>query len=396
MTRLHRSKAVPALVGVVAALLACVGGWVGGQIAEEASRADRPQDPVAAAYTSHEVLLDRGGIHLAGTVSIPLGPGPFPGVVLLSGAGPQDRDGTLGGHRRFLVLGDALTRAGIAVLRFDDRGTGGSQGDLLDARFRDLAGDALAAVAALRREAKVDRERVGLLGVSEGSLVATLAAVEMTTMEMTPEMKHPLAFLVLLSAPSLPGREIWIDQQLKVLRAGGTDEETLRRHEAILQEVLAIRDSREPLANRRQRLEAQVEALEELAGGRPLLDLGVRRRALVDVMLSPSMIDPLDHDPQPLLRRLDLPVLALYGGTDLQVSPEIHAPVLEAALRQAPTEDFMVEVFPGLNHLLQPSATGLPSEYGEIPVTLAPEILETVAGWILERTSETKDGGEGR
>lgn len=387
---LRRSTTAPILVTLAAIALAWAGGFVGQRIGEGERAVVRPQEPVGALpYETREVVLDRGEIVLTGTVSLPRGPGLFPGVVLVSGAGAQDRDGTLMGHKRYLVLADHLTRAGIAVLRYDDRGTGGSGGDLLLAGFEDLAGDALTAAAELARQPEVDASRVGFVGASEGSLVSTLAAVAPPE-DLAEELKVPIAFLVLLSAPALPGEDVLVDQQLALARAAGADEATLVELEALVQEAMRVRTWRTSEAVRREELQRIVFEIERLEIGGPELELPFsdqedRRRRLADVMLSPSMRDLLNHDPRPVLGQVAVPLLALYGAHDLQVEPALHSRILREALEAAPTDDVDVRILPGLNHLLQPSATGLPSEYGKIEVALAPWVLETISTWILER-----------
>ncbi len=145
-------------------------------------------------YREHEVTYANGDVTLAGTLTLPPGPGPFPGAVLVSGSGPQNRDGEIFDHRPFRVLADALTRRGIAVLRSDDRGVGGSTGDLDSVTRVDFAGDARRAVELLRARSEVADDRVGLIGHSEGGLVAPLAA-----------RSSAAAFVVLLAGPGVSG-----------------------------------------------------------------------------------------------------------------------------------------------------------------------------------------------
>ncbi|MDY7093252.1 MAG: alpha/beta fold hydrolase [Acidobacteriota bacterium] len=363
-------------VGLIALLLMGLGGWLGGLWQEQQSSAGHPQTPQPPfPYSQREVTFSSGGVELAGAVTVPQGDGPFPGVVLLSGAGPQDRDGTLAGHQRYLVLADALTRAGVAVLRYDDRGTGGSGGELLEARFEDLAAEAGAAVELLREQPKIDPGRVGLLGASQGSLVAGLAARE----------DPRLAFLVLLSPPALPGHEVWVEQQLRVAQAEGAEASDLEVMELLLLTAFELRTADLPEAEKHQSLEQVVENLEQLQAGTGLqLAAGARRRILVQALLSRQMEDALYYDPRPVLEELRLPVLALYGSKDLQVPPSVHAPDLRTALADNPRAT--VEVIPGLNHLLQPSTTGRPSEYARLEVTLAPKVLERVSRWILDHS----------
>ena len=337
----------------------------------------RPQDPRAEApYGSEEVRFRGDGVELAGTLTLPPGPGPFPAVALLSGSGAQNRDGELMGHRPFLVLADHLTRRGIAVLRADDRGVGGSEGNLAQATSSDLAGDALAAVRYLRSRREVAWRRIGLLGHSEGGLVAPLAA----------SRSSDVRFLVLLAAPGVPGRELLPVQTRRIALATGVPESTVERQVALLEEGLALLTSGVGDDEARRGLLDVARRQLELAGGRPgdeVTDASIAQE--VDLMLTPWFRFFLSHDPREALRRVVVPVLAIQGGLDLQVDAEQNLPQVRAALSEGGNRDVTIHRFPGLNHLFQSAGSGAPSEYFQIDETLAPQVLDLISRWIVER-----------
>ena len=327
----------------------------------------RPQEPKPPfPYEARPVAFDGGapGVKLAGTLTVPPGAGPFPAVVLISGSGPQDRDETLMGHKPFMLLADTLTRRGIVVLRYDDRGTAQSTGAFATALGRDFADDAAAAVAWLRGQPRIDPARVGLLGHSEGGLIAPQVATR----------DPAVAFVVLLAGPGVPGVEIMQVQRRAVLRAMGlppaTVEPAAARGDALDAAMLAAASPEAARAEARRILTvagAPADAVEAQAG----------------MVASPWYRDFLAHDPRPALKALKVPVLAVNGGVDVQVVASQNLPALREALAGNPAAE-VVEL-PGLNHLFQTSATGDPGEYGPLQETMSPTALAVISDWIARR-----------
>jgi hypothetical protein len=342
---------------------------------------ERPQHPSPPfPYRVEEVRVPNrpARVMLAGTLTLPQGPGPFPGVVLVSGSGPQDRDESLMGHKPFLVLADHLTRHGIAVLRYDDRGVGGSTGTFSAATSEDFTSDALAAVAYL--EARSDVGPAGIVGHSEGGLVGPLAAVR----------SPGVAFVVMLAGPGLPGDEILYLQGGLLARAGGASEESaaasLEIQRRMFEVVKSQGDTEAAATELRHAVREAVTALPE-ATRREMegaltptaLEEGVRQ------VNSPWFRFFLSYDPRPTLEKVRVPVLALNGSLDLQVPAEANLREVEAALRRGGNPDVTVRILPGLNHLFQTARTGAPSEYAQITETMSPAAMEAVSSWILER-----------
>lgn len=331
----------------------------GGTIAEP-KRPQMPQEPYP--YLSEEVRFANPaatGVQLAGTLTRPRGNGPFPAVLLVTGSGAQDRDETLFGHKPFLVLADHLTRQGIAVLRVDDRGVGSSTGATGKETTEDFASDARAGLAWLRAQGYIDAARVGVLGHSEGALIAAQLANSDTR----------LAFAVLLAVPAVNGRDLLVEQVRALSLAAGQPRAAADAAADLQQRVMqALVDAKDD--------EAAVAAMRKVLGdaGAPADDASLRQ------MVSPWYRHFLALDPAPLLRGAKAPVLALAGGRDVQVPAAQNEPKLRELLRgQAKSE---VVLLPELNHLMQTARTGHPSEYGVIEETIAPAALQKIGEWI--------------
>jgi pimeloyl-ACP methyl ester carboxylesterase len=349
-------------------------------------------DPATLGYRVEEVRFPGGGpgVDLAGTLTLPEGTGPHPAVVLMSGSGAQDRDESLrpvSTLKPFALLADALTSAGLAVLRYDDRGVGGSTGDYDAATIRELAGDGAAALTYLRGRDDVDAERTGLLGHSEGGLYAAMLAAEDTG----------VAFVIGLAAPAVDGVSLLVAQNEAIARASGAPEEEVALATAFATQAMpAARDGDTAT------LEA---AIRELAAGlwdraseeeRAILgtrDAFVRRQ--VDTQM-PSLTSDwfrsiLAYDPAPDWQRVTVPVLGAYGGLDVQVLPEQNASALKEALDEGGNEDVEIIVLPDANHLFQSAGSGAIAEYGTLPAEFTPDLLPTIVAWLTERAGLASD-----
>ena len=327
----------------------------------------RPQDPIAPyPYRSQEVTFPnaKAGITLAGTLTWPAGQGPCKAVVLISGSGPNTRNEELVNHRPFLVLSDALTRAGLVTLRYDKRGVGQSTGDYAAATSMDFAADAASAVEFLRTQAYAGISSIGLIGHSEGGVLAPMAA----------EGNAAVAFLVLLAGPGVTGDQVLISQHHAIGLADGQPASELDAYEAIerrLFDLIAASSDPETL-NEQMRTVLTAEGV-----------IGKAQDETVAGMLTPWMRFFITYDPAPVLRRTLIPVLALNGSLDLQVLADLNLPPIEQALRAAGNTRATVRNLPGLNHLFQHATTGSPNEYGSITETLSPDVLAQISSWIL-------------
>lgn len=337
------------------------------RVAATAILASRPQTPAPPfPYRSETVAFDNPaapGVRLAGTLTLPEGPGPFPAAVLISGTGPQDRDETIEGHKAFAIWADALTRRGVAVLRYDDRGVAASTGNYGAATQADFALDVKAAFDWLAARPGIDRARIGLIGHSEGGTFAPLAMQD----------GAQAAWLVMLAGPAVSGGEIIQEQQRRMAAAAGLPAEEVERSNAFQRRVMAAVAANADDAGAVRR---EVEAL-LLEGGRTPQEAA----QAAAVMSGDWYRGMVAHDPAESIRMIHVPMLAVYGAKDLQVPADQNAP---AILRLKPDAD--VVVLPGLNHLFQLAGTGLVVEYGQIETTLDPSVIQTVVDWVAARS----------
>lgn len=330
----------------------------------------RPQTPVKPyPYREEEVAFDNaaGHAHLTGALTLPAGRGPHPAVVLITGSGLQDRDETIFGHKPFLVWADALTRRGIAVLRVDDRTKGGSTGEVKTATTADFAGDVEAAVAYLRTRRDIDARRVGLMGHSEGGVIAPMVAA-----------RDPrVAFVVMLAGSGEDGETLLLHQKRLVETAMGVpaavEDKAQVNMKTLEDAVKGVPDQ----ATADARLSAAFRDM-AVAQGAPA---DTPAPAAIKTLALPWMRWFLAYDPRPTLARVRCPVLAVDGSKDLQVPAAENLAGIKAALTA--DRDVTVVELPGLNHLLQTADTGAPAEYATIPETVSPVALKRVGDWIV-------------
>lgn len=335
----------------------------------------RPQNPKKPyPYREEEVTFvnPKAQISLAGTLTIPSGQGPFPAAILIAGSGPHDRDENVAGHRPFLVLADHLTRKGIAVLRYDKRGIGKSTGKYDQATTEDFASDATAALDYLKSRKEINSKRIGLIGHSEGGLIAPMIA----------SRSSDVAWIVLLAAPGLKGEQIMLLQSELILKAAGFDDERIARaRDFNLQSYALARKERDP-----EVLETKLADLVDSTGMSTTLP-PTMLKPQAQMMTSPWFRFFLDYDPVPALKKTQCPVLAINGDKDLQIASKENLAQIEKALQEGGNKDFQTHELAGLNHLFQHAPTGSPSEYGGIQETFAPEALTFVSDWILKHTA---------
>jgi len=309
------------------------------------------------------------GVTLAATLTLPPGRGPFPAAILITGSGPQDRDETIFGHKPFAVLADRLTRAGIAVLRYDDRGTAASTGTYTGATSADFATDANAAFAFLAAQPGIDRRAIGFIGHSEGGMIAPLAGRD----------NPDVAFFVLLAGPGTPTPQLMEAQRRAFGRSQGASEADLDRSVPIQRAFYAAAASDGDSDAVAARLRASVTDDMLHAAGLPSAERDQMARAAAD----PWFRYFARYDPAPALAAIHVPVLALNGGLDVQVIARENLAGISAAL--AGHRDVTVRELPGLNHMFQTARTGALGEYADIEETFAPAALDLIADWIRTR-----------
>ncbi len=347
---------------------------------EPVSRPQLPKKPYPYAEEEVRVENQAGGVTLAGTLTLPPGAGPHPAVVLITGSGPQDRDETLAGHRPFLVLADHLTRQGIAVLRCDDRGTANSTGDFSQAIVADFVADTLATAAYLRTRTEIDPRRIGLIGHSEGAIVAPLAAAQ----------SADVAFIVLLAGVGLPMEDITVRQARDLSMVLGLDGEQIAASVAVQHATARIVRTEPDLEKAEKAIwqayrdQAALLTNEQQQSFRILEALITSKMKLI---LSPWFRDILAYDPRPALGQVKCPLLALNGEKDLQVTAKENLSAIHEAVTAGGNTRVKTVELPGLNHLFQTCQTGSPMEYANLTETFSPVALRQVSDWIREITS---------
>jgi pimeloyl-ACP methyl ester carboxylesterase len=296
--------------------------------------------------------------------------GKVPAVILISGSGAQDRDEALFGHKPFWVIADYLTRSGIAVLRVDDRGIGGSEGKTSDATSLDFAGDVLTSFNFLKSQPEIDSKKIGLIGHSEGGLIAPIVA----------NKNNEVAFVILLAGPARTGDQIIYEQQKLILLQAGMSEEQANEARKSQEDIFSV-------------LKTETDSLKKLEKLREIISNGMYNVMNDDLKTGvDNQIKTVDnkwfrffltYDPYPALTKLTCPVLALNGEKDLQVPPKSNLPMIEKALKEAGNKNFKIMEIPGVNHLFQTCKTGAVTEYAEIEETISPAVLTILKDWIV-------------
>lgn len=366
------------------------GKWLqGGQsfeltLTRQGQETRKPQDPLKPySYLEEEISFNNeiAGIALAGTLTRPANSTAAPAVLLISGSGPQDRDQQMLGHRPFWVLADFLTRQGFAVLRFDDRGIGKSGGTFQQATSLDFASDVSAAVRYLQQRSDINKAQIGLLGHSEGGLIAPIVA----------QQQPGIGFLVLLAAPGLPGAEVSSWQFASMLTARGLP------HSTVVHATAIYRNMNQFAANKQQITVAALEAHYQQLWQKLPAEVKQQLIPLGGGQLSPERLAELQnrwfqyfqrHDPQQWLSKIQIPTLVLYGSKDTQLEPTTNLAMIEKSLQLAANTNYQLVLLDGLNHLFQSATTGRWDEYASISETLSPKLLSSIGKWLQQITEQ--------
>lgn len=332
----------------------------------------RPQEPLPPFdYYEEDVVFrnEKDSINLAGTLTLPKKQGQFPVVVLLSGSGPQDRNSFILGHKPFLLLADELTKSGVGVLRFDERGVGESEGRFQDAELSNFIGDVTSALDFLKTRTEVDKEKIGLLGHSIGGIIAPQVAVQ-----------EDIAFMVLLAAPAIEGDKLLLKQRADFLKLRGLNDAQIEKSNDIFvktYEFILSTDSEDD--------EFKKELTDFLAANYAEVIMEKELMVMVEQLTSKETLILLKNKPSNYLSQIDCPVLAINGDKDFQVSSKENLAAIELEIKKGGNTNIETKEFEGLNHLFQESETGDSTEYGIIEQTMSPQVLEYIKEW-LNRT----------
>ncbi len=342
----------------------------------------RPQNPKKPyPYYTEEVIFKNStdNVELAGTLSLPQKKGYFPAVILITGSGAQNRDEELMGHKPFLVLADYLTRNGVAVLRYDDRGVGGSTGDMAKATSANFAKDVEAAIEYLKTRDEIDKKKIGLLGHSEGGMIAPMVAAQSKDVD----------FIVLLAGPGVRGDKLLLKQSYDLGEATGITKDRLLNSEKINRAVYDIIinsvDDSLLAVKLRSYLNKSFNDMPEAEKPQGIsIDDYISK--IVSQLASPWMLYFIRYDPTVALEKVKCAVLAINGSKDLQVDATMNLNAIKAALEKGGNRKFTVKELQGLNHLFQECKTGLPSEYASIEQTFSPTAMKIISDWIILQT----------
>lgn len=348
----------------------------------------RPEAPAAAEplpYGEEDVSFQNGDVTLAGTLTLPEGDGPFPALILLSGSGQQDRDEALSivpDYKPFREIADTLTRQGIAVLRYDDRGVGGSTGDPSAATSADFAADAKAALAYLQGRSDIDPQQIGFLGHSEGGMLAAMAAAD----------NPDVAFVISMAGTAVDGYQTLLKQVERLALASGASQADADAAVAQQQFILDL-----AMDENWTDLEAELNAIAETQAAGLTDEQKAALGGDVDALIKQQVASQMQafqspwyqfflrYNPADDLAKVGAPVLGIFGGKDAQVDAEQNSAALQAALDKAGNADVTIQVLPAANHLFQEAQTGGVAEYATLPPHLMPEFLEAVSQWLLAR-----------
>jgi alpha/beta superfamily hydrolase len=334
----------------------------------EIKRPQEPQKPYS--YYSEEVAFENKADKnvLAGTLTLPKKEGHFPAVILISGSGPENRDEEIFGHKPFLVLADYLTKKGIAVLRFDDRGVAKSTGDFKTATTIDFVRDVQAGIDYLKNRKEIDKSKIGLIGHSEGGTIAPIVAGNSKDVD----------FIILLAGTGIRGDKLMLLQKEKLERQMGVPENEIQKGQEIFKGayeiVLASSANDDNLKNK-------INNYFKLKFGNKMNADQIN--AVTDQITNPWMFYFLKFDPASALKKVKCPVLAINGNKDLQVDADVNLNAIKKELTNGGNTKTTTKVLPNLNHLFQECQTGLPAEYGTIEQTFSPIALEEISKWIL-------------
>jgi pimeloyl-ACP methyl ester carboxylesterase len=340
---------------------------------------NRPQEPARPLpYYEEEVSFENADaeVTLAGTFTRPIEAKKYPAVILITGSGPQDRDQTFLGHKTFLVLSDYLTRQGIAVLRYDDRGTAESTGNFSSSTTEDFADDVVAAVNYLKNREDVDAKKIGLIGHSEGGIIAPLVANK---------AKKDVDFLVILAGTGVSGAELSLWQAISMRGFPVPDEEAF---EHSLRKGISIASSDQDVTVIKTELKAHYDEtlapiLKTVIGSDEQVNQAIG--GLIAGNTTPWTRYFYNYNPADEFAKIKIPVLSLNGTKDTQVPAKTHQEGIRQALKKAGNTKSQIIELEGLNHLFQEADTGKMDEYSQIEQTFSPEALTIISDWILEK-----------
>lgn len=305
----------------------------------------------------------------------------LPAIILITGSGQQDRDERIGNHKPFAVLADMLTRQGFAVLRVDDRGIGKSTGNFSKATTEDFVTDVNAGINWLKNQPQVDTNKIGLIGHSEGGLIAPMVACT----------NKRINFIVMLAGPGTNGKQVLVDQVLTLVTSTGVSTKAGKKYQKFYSKLIdiALEDSTSLTA--KQKVKRNYEVLVKSINAAQLKKIGYAGDS-TDIMITTSLLKTFSTpwmryfvtiNPADYLSKLNCKVLAINGEKDIQVIANKNIPLIKKALRKS-NADYTTEVLPGLNHLFQKCNICTGAEYFSLEETINDAALAKISTWLQQ------------
>lgn len=337
----------------------------------------KPDEPLS--YLEEEIAFKSGRILLAGTLTIPKDDKKYPAVILLTGNGPQNRNEDIFGFKIFQIIADNLTRKGFAVLRYDDRGVGGSTGNYMQSTTEDFADDAKSAIEFLKKQKNIDINKIGFIGHSEGAIIASMVAAG----------SADVAFIVLMSGPGVNGGDILLEQQKLILKSSGVADSLIEQNLDLQKKINEALINEQDLNDLRGDIQAFAEKDFETLSTEIKSSIKDKKgyinttiQSQINMFNNPWFRFYIKNDPAVTLQKVKIPVLLTFGELDQQVPVAQNKPKMEDALTIGGNKNFKTIVFPKANHLYQEAKTGSPGEYNELKKEFMPGFLEAISDWI--------------
>lgn len=341
----------------------------------------RPQDPKKPyPYTSEDITFvntKANNIKLSGTLTLPRDVKNPPVAVLISGTGAQNRDEEIFNHRPFLILSDYLTRHGIAVLRYDDRGYAESEGTREGANSEDFATDVEAAISYLRSRPDINTQKIGLIGHSEGGFIAPIVASK----------DKNISFIVSLAGPGLDGISLSLSQTRRAAELENTSIAEIDFNEKLFKRMFKIIENEKDVSRIEAMVVKSLKRFRAKNASNPFIEILTDEEIVsrAKKASSPKNLYFFKTNPRQFWSKVECPVLAINGEKDSQVLSKLNLSAIQKALKLAKNEDVTIMELEGLNHLFQNADTGSSREYGLIEETFSPKALELIKEWIAER-----------
>lgn len=345
---------------------------------------EKPQTPLPPfPYATEEVTFNSTApeVTLSGTLTKPVGnASSFPAIILISGSGPQNRDEQIGNHKPFAVIADYFTRNGYLVLRYDDRGVGKSTGKFSGATSADFAKDVEGALHFLMNRSDVNKKQVGLIGHSEGGMIAPMVA----------STRKDVAFIILLAGPGIPVQELMVEQNIALFRNAGIDSVQANlygnMYRKITQTILNGKDSvkvqQQLTALIQQHVSGMDKSFVNLLNLQTPTNVEAYAKNMAEEMNDSWMRYFLQHDPQPVLKKVRAHILALNGEKDIQVLANSNISGIEKSLKKGVALSYKTRILPGLNHLFQHCASCSVQEYLQLEETFSEQTLKEMHQWL--------------